>query len=181
MGAGGGQPKAEPALGLCFWLAVGGCGVGIALSQRDYFFWVGGGDGQSRKWEERAPPGGGEEGELPEWGAPLLGGGELPSWVGGGALLPPRSGEPPLGGEGELPRVGSPPSRWGRAPLLSGGGGLSLFSTPHLGSPLLGGGPPCMGCEGGVSPLGWGTPSVGWGGGAPLLTKLTKMSLPGVL
>ena len=29
------------------------------------------------------PLGGGEEGELPEWGAPLLGGGELPSWVEG--------------------------------------------------------------------------------------------------
>ena len=27
------------------------------LKEIIFFFWVGGGDGQSRKWEERAPPG----------------------------------------------------------------------------------------------------------------------------
>ena len=75
------------------------------------------------------PLGGGEEGELPEWGAPLLGGGELPSCVGGGSPSSLLWGAPP-GGEGELPRVGSPPPWWGRAPLLSGGEGLSLFSPP---------------------------------------------------
>ena len=62
------KSRACPGGGLCSWLAVGGCGVGIALSQRDYFFWVGGGDGQSWKcrggggWEESSPGGVGSRG-----------------------------------------------------------------------------------------------------------------------
>ena len=106
----GEQPRAEPALGvgcaLGWWW--GAVEWGLHYLKEIIFFWVGGGDGQSRKWEERAPPGGGEEGELPEWGAPLLGGRGLsflpalgsPPWV--GRVSSPEWGAPLLGG-GELP------------------------------------------------------------------------------
>ena len=93
----GEQPRAEPALGV-------GCALGWRwgavewglhyLKEIIFFGWEVGmvSLGSGRR---ELPLGGGEEGELPEWGAPLLGGGELPPWVGGGPPSSPLWGAPP--------------------------------------------------------------------------------------
>ena len=89
----GEQPRAEPALGV-------GCALGWRwgavewglhyLKEIIFFGWEVGmvSLGSGRR---ELPRGWGEEGELPEWGAPLLGGRGL-------SFLPPLGSPPPGGG-----------------------------------------------------------------------------------